>query len=59
MVLRVVFGDGRSDWIAVAPTGRKLTAGKFSGTGIALCARTDKDGNQTALEVFGVEPLKK
>jgi len=59
VVLRVLFGDGRSDWIAVAPTERKLTAGKFSGTGIALSVRTDRNGKKISQEVFGVEPLKK
>lgn len=59
VVLRVAFDDGRTDWIAVAPDERELTAGEFSGKGMALCVRTDKDGKQTAREVFGMEPLKR
>lgn len=59
VVLRVQFGDGRTDWIAVAPTERELKAGKRSGKGMALCVRTDKDGKETAFELFGVTPLQK
>ena len=46
VVLRVQFRDGRMDWIAAAPIERELKAGKFSGKGMALCGRTDKDGKQ-------------
>jgi hypothetical protein len=59
VVLRVAFHDGRTDWIAVAPTERELAAGKRTGKGMALCVRTDKDGKETAFELFGVEPLQK
>jgi len=59
VALRVTFQDGRTDWIAVAPTERELKAGKRTGTGMALCVRTDKDGKETAFELFGMEPLVK
>ena len=59
VLLRVAFQDGRTDWIAVAPTERELAAGKSSGTGMALCVRTYKDGKETAFEQFGVTPLLK
>lgn len=59
VLLRVSFEDGRTDWIAVAPTERELAAGKRTGKGMALCVRTDKDGKETAFELFGVEPLAK
>jgi len=59
VVLRVQFRDGRTDWIAVAPTERELAAGKRTGKGMALCVRTDKAGKETAFELFGVTPLQK
>lgn len=58
VALRVTFQDGLTDWITVAPTERELTAGKRSGSGMALCVRTDKDGEETAFELFGVIPLQ-
>jgi len=57
VALRIRFADGRTDWLAVAPTERALKAGPFTGTGMAMCVRTDAQGNETAFEVFGVEPL--
>ncbi len=56
---RVAFQDARTDWIAVAPSERELAAGKRTGKGMALCVRTDKDGKETAFELFGVTPLQK
>jgi len=44
VVLRVTFGDGRTDWIAVAPEERKLKAGDHSGKGVALWASSDSKG---------------
>jgi hypothetical protein len=44
VVLRVTFGDGRTDWIAVASEERQLKAGDYSDKGIALWASSDAKG---------------
>lgn len=58
-LLKVTFGDGRTDWIAVVPDSRELKVGPHGGTGMALCVRADKDGKQTSSEVFIEAPLVK
>jgi len=52
IALGVEFRDGRRDWLAVAPGVRELRVGPFTGTGMAMCVRTDAQGNETAFEVF-------
>jgi hypothetical protein len=44
MAIKVSFKDGRTDLIAIASEKRELKVGKFTGTGVALCARSDKKG---------------
>jgi len=44
LVLRVVFKDGRTDWIAMATAEQELKAGDHGGKGIALWVRQDAKG---------------
>ena len=57
--LKVTFGDGRTDWIALAPDERELKIGPYQGIGMALCVRADTKGNPVASETFGKKPLEK
>jgi hypothetical protein len=47
--IAVRFKDGRNDLIAVAPEKRELKVGKFTGTGVALCALSD--AKETTFEI--------
>jgi hypothetical protein len=44
LVLRVVFKDGRTDWIAMATAEQELKAGAYGGKGMALWVRQDAKG---------------
>jgi hypothetical protein len=57
VAIRVSFADGREDWIAIASKDAALSAGSYSGNGIALCARVTQSG--TTLNTLQERPLPK
>ena len=55
IAIRVSFSDGREDWIAISSKDSVLSAGVYTGKGMALCARVTK--SKTTLDVVQQKPL--
>ena len=55
IAIRVSFSDGREDWIAISSNDTALSAGAYTGNGMALCARVTQ--SKTTLDVVQQKPL--